>query len=53
VQLCTYVSPLIATYYLLKAKMKLKVIFMVQGAILIVFGLWGLFYGESALSGWG
>ena len=33
--------------------MKLKVIFMVQGAILIIFGLWGLFDGESALSGWG
>ena len=33
--------------------MTLKVIFMVQGAILIIFGLWGLFDGESALSGWG
>lgn len=32
---------------------KLKVMFMVQGAILVIFGLWGLFDGESALSGWG
>ena len=33
--------------------MKLKALFMVQGALLIILGLLGLLAGESTISGWG
>ena len=33
--------------------MKLKALFMVQGALLIILGLLGLLAGENTISGWG
>ena len=33
--------------------MILKVLFMVQGSLLIILGLLGILAGDSALSGWG